>query len=79
MSTPGKNIVYTIGHSTHSLSEFLAMLRSFGIKTLVYLKAKGWTVLHIMGVNKAEEHSYTSPASVIGGRGFYADKDLFNQ
>jgi len=38
MSTPGKNIVYTIGHSTHSLSEFLAMLRSFGIKTLVDIR-----------------------------------------
>lgn len=173
--------IYTIGHSTHTLDEFLAMLRSFGIKTLAdirglpgsrkfpqfdkeklevsleengirylhmknlggrrkvhknskntrwrnasfrgyadymeteefvqgvealevialesptvymcaeavwwrchramvsdYLKAKGWTVLHIMGVNKAEEHSYTSPACVTGDRVSYADKDLFS-
>ncbi len=44
-----------------------------------YLKAKGWTVLHIMDVGKAEEHSYTSPATVIGDRVSYADEDLFNQ
>jgi len=182
MHTPSKNTVYTIGHSTHSFGEFLAMLQSFGIKTLVdirrlpgsrkfpqfdqenleasllengirymyikelggrrkvlkdskntrwrnasfrgyadymetedfvqgvealeavvlesptaymcaeavwwrchrvlvsdYLKAKGWTVLHIMDVNKAEEHSYTSPANVIGDRVSYSDEDLFNQ
>ncbi len=182
MSIPSKNIINTIGHSTHTLDEFLAMLQSFGIKTLVdirrlpgsrkfpqfdqenleaslqengiryiymknlggrrtvhkdskntrwrnasfrgyadymeteefvqgvgalealalesptaymcaeavwwrchralvsdYLKAKGWIVLHIMDVDKAEEHSFTSPASVIGDRVFYADGDLFNQ
>ncbi len=182
MSTPGKHIIYTIGHSTNSLDDFLAMLRSFGIKALAdirglpgsrkfpqfdkenlevslqengirylhikdlggrrkahkdskntrwrnasfrgyadymetaefaqgvaaleavalesptaymcaeavwwrchrsmvsdYLKAKGWIVLHIMGMNKAEEHSYTSPARVIGDRVFYSDEDLFNQ
>ncbi|SFL56736.1 hypothetical protein [Proteiniphilum acetatigenes] len=26
--------VYTIGHSTHTWEEFLAILQSFGIKTL---------------------------------------------
>ncbi len=44
-----------------------------------YLKAKGWTVLHIMAAGKAEEHPYTSPARVEGDRVFYSDKDLFNQ
>ncbi|MBX9448609.1 MAG: DUF488 domain-containing protein [Taibaiella sp.] len=178
---PGKYTVYTIGHSTRSSDEFLAMLQSFGIKMLAdirglpgsrkfpqfdqenleaslqekgiryrhikelggrrkvhkdsqntrwrntsfrgyadymetegfaqgitvleamasesptaymcaeavwwrchrsmvsdYLKAKGWTVLHIMGVHQAEEHSYTSPARVKGDRVFYSDEDLFN-
>lgn len=182
MSTPVKNTVYTIGHSTHSLDEFLAMLQAFGIKTLAdirglpgsrkfpqfdkenleislpengikyvylknlggrrkvqkdskntrwhntsfrgyadymeteefvkgietleaialesstaymcaeavwwrchrsmisdYLKARGWMVLHIMGENKAEEHSYTSPARIIGNQVFYSDEDLFSQ
>ncbi len=182
MSVSGKHTIYTIGHSTHSLDEFTAMLQSFEIKMLAdirglpgsrrfpqfdkenleislrengirythiknlagrrkahknskntrwrnasfrgyadymetkefvqgvteletialesptaymcaeavwwrchrsmvsdYLKAKGWMVLHIMGVKKAEEHSYTSPARVIGDRVFYYDADLFNQ
>lgn len=182
MDSPGKHIVYTIGHSTHSLDEFIAMLQSFRIKILAdirglpgsrkfpqfdkenleislkenniqyihlkelggrrkvhkdsknnrwrntsfrgyadymetegfekgiaeleatalqaptaymcaeavwwrchrsmvsdYLKAKGWTVLHIMAVGKAEEHSYTSPARVAGNHVFYYDDELFNQ
>ena len=44
-----------------------------------YLKAKGWTVWHIMAAGKADEHPYTSPARVEGGRVFYSDKNLFNQ
>lgn len=44
-----------------------------------YLKAKGWTVLHIMEAGKAEEHPYTSPARIVGKRVFYYDEDLFNQ
>src|SRR5690554_82179 len=44
-----------------------------------YLKAKGWTVLHIMAAGNAEEHPYTSPARVVGNRVFYYDEDLFNQ
>lgn len=44
-----------------------------------YLKAKGWTVLHIMAKNKAEEHPYTSPARVVGNCVLYSDEDLFNQ
>lgn len=43
-----------------------------------YLKAKGWTVLHIMGIGKAEEHPFTSPARVVGNRVFYSDENLFN-
>lgn len=43
-----------------------------------YLKAKGWTVLHIMAPGKAEEHPYTSPARVVGDCVFYSDKNLFN-
>jgi uncharacterized protein (DUF488 family) len=36
-----------------------------------YLKFLGWTVIHIMGVGKGEEHPYTSPARIIGGRLVY--------
>lgn len=43
-----------------------------------YLKAKGWTVLHIMTAGKKKEHPYTSPARIEGDRVFYADKDLFD-
>lgn len=43
-----------------------------------YLKAKGWTVLHIMATGKAEEHTYTSPARIVGDRVFYSDENLFN-
>ena len=32
-----------------------------------YLKHNGWTVLHIMGVNKSTEHPYTAPAKIIDG------------
>lgn len=39
------------------------------------LKAKGWTVLHIMGTGKADEHPYTSPARVVDGTVLYFDED----
>lgn len=32
-----------------------------------YLKAHGWTVMHIMGPGKASEHPYTAPAKIING------------
>ena len=32
-----------------------------------YLKAKGITVLHILGEGKAEEHPYTSAARIVNG------------
>lgn len=44
-----------------------------------YLKAKGWNVLHILAVHKAEAHRYTSPARVIGNRVVYSDKNLFDR
>ena len=33
-----------------------------------YLKVQGWKVMHIMGVNKAEEHPYTGPAKIVNGK-----------
>ncbi|AFL82467.1 hypothetical protein Aeqsu_3029 [Aequorivita sublithincola DSM 14238] len=36
------------------------------------LKVEGWTVLHIMGENKATEHPYTAPAKVVDGKLNYA-------
>lgn len=181
MKNSSKHIIYTIGHSTHSLEDFLAMLQSFDIQLLVdirslpgsrkfpqfdkenlqvsllenviqyvhfsdlggrrkihkdsknnrwrnasfrayadymetdtfknaiqklellaleqptaymcseavwwrchrsmvsdYLKAKGWTVLHIMAIGKAEEHTYTSPARIVNGEVVYSDETLFS-
>lgn len=182
MKTSPKHIIYTIGHSTHTMDDFIAMLQSFGISTLAdirhfpgsgkyphfnkenlsvalkksginyihledlggrrkvrkdskntrwrnesfrgyadymeteafekgiekleaialeqptaymcseavwwrchrsmvsdYLKAKGWTVWHIMAVGKAEEHPYTSPARISRNRVYYYDENLFDQ
>lgn len=33
-----------------------------------YLKSTGWTVMHIMGTGKAEEHPYTAPARIVDGK-----------
>jgi uncharacterized protein (DUF488 family) len=33
-----------------------------------HLKSIGWTVLHIMNNDKAEEHPYTSPARIVNGK-----------
>ena len=158
MKKPGTHIIYTIGHSTHSLAEFLDMLQSFDIKILAdirslpgsrkfpqfdkenlkisleeagiqywnndsfrgfadymeteefesailklehialeqptaymcseavwwrchrsmvsdYLKAKGWTVLHIMVTGKVQEHKYTAPARIVDDNVFYSDEN----
>jgi uncharacterized protein (DUF488 family) len=40
-----------------------------------FLKAKGWTVLHIMTIQKAQEHKYTSPARIVDGNVLYSDED----
>jgi uncharacterized protein (DUF488 family) len=40
-----------------------------------YLKANGWTVMHIMGVDKEEEHPYTSPAKIVNGKLSYHPGD----
>jgi uncharacterized protein (DUF488 family) len=37
-----------------------------------YLKVNSWIVMHIMGIGKAEEHPYTSPAKIVGDHLFYA-------
>lgn len=42
-----------------------------------YLKASGWNVIHIMAVDKTEEHPFTSPARVVDGKVFYSDENLF--
>lgn len=39
-----------------------------------YLKAKGWKVMHIMALGRAEEHPYTSPARVVGNSVLYSDE-----
>ncbi|MDD2477150.1 MAG: DUF488 domain-containing protein [Dysgonamonadaceae bacterium] len=40
-----------------------------------YLKAHGWNVQHIMGVNKASEHPYTQPARVVDGELTYVPEE----
>jgi uncharacterized protein (DUF488 family) len=44
-----------------------------------YLKARGWTVLHILSAGKSEEHPYTSPARISHGQVFYSDENLFEK
>lgn len=41
-----------------------------------YLKARGWKVMHIMSVSKAEEHCYTSPARIVDNHVLYSDEDI---
>ncbi len=38
-----------------------------------YLKAKGWTVLHIMAIGKAQPHRYTAPAIIFRDEVSYAN------
>ncbi len=40
-----------------------------------YLKAKGWTVLHIMAIAKVQEHTYTAPARIVDGNILYSDEE----
>lgn len=39
MQSSEKHTIYTIGHSTHSMDEFIKMLQSFGIKQLVDIRS----------------------------------------
>lgn len=41
-----------------------------------YLKAAGWEVWHIMGIEKAEEHPYTAPARIVDGMLSYGGGEL---
>ena len=36
-----------------------------------YLKFQDWKVVHILGIGKAEEHSYTTPARIVQGELIY--------
>lgn len=40
-----------------------------------YLKAKGWSVLHIMAKGKVQEHKYTAPARIVNGNVFYSNEN----
>jgi uncharacterized protein (DUF488 family) len=37
------------------------------------LKSEGWKVIHILSLNKSEEHPYTAPAKFRNGRLSYAE------
>lgn len=41
-----------------------------------YLKVHGWTVMHIMGIGKVQEHPYTSPAKIVNGELLYTDRKM---
>jgi len=41
-----------------------------------YLKAKGWTVLHIMATGKVQEYQYTAPARIVDSNVLYSDENL---
>lgn len=43
-----------------------------------FLKAKDWTVLHIMAIAKVQEHAYTAPARIVDGHVFYSDENQIN-
>jgi uncharacterized protein (DUF488 family) len=38
-----------------------------------HLKSLGWTVIHIMDKDKAEEHPYTAPARIVNGKLTYKE------
>ena len=38
MKDEGRHIIYTIGHSTHSIDDFIAMLKSFGVTMLADIR-----------------------------------------
>ncbi|TDG35642.1 DUF488 domain-containing protein [Pedobacter changchengzhani] len=40
-----------------------------------FLKAKNWTVYHIMGLGKVQEHPYTSPAIILDHEVSYSDEN----
>jgi len=40
-----------------------------------YLKVNGWTVIHIMGIGKGEEHPYTTPARIAEGHLSYSNEN----
>lgn len=44
-----------------------------------YLKVNGWTVMHIMGIGKDQEHPYTSPARIEGEKLVYNNSTLPTQ
>lgn len=44
-----------------------------------YLKVHDWNVLHIMGIEKAQEHKYTEPARIIDHELSYSDEDLVHR
>ena len=44
-----------------------------------YLKARGWKVMHIMAIGKAEEHPYTTPAQLIDGQLSYGMESKENK
>lgn len=43
-----------------------------------FLKAQGWTILHVMNNPQTVEHPYTAAARIANGRVYYSDENLFS-
>lgn len=41
-----------------------------------WLKLHGWSVIHIKGKGKSQEHSYTSPARIVNGELMYSPQNV---
>jgi len=40
-----------------------------------YLKANGWTVMHIMAIAKVEKHPCTAPAKIVNITSSYKEEE----
>ncbi len=43
-----------------------------------FLKARGWTVMHILQEGRSQEHPYTKAARIVNGNLSYHEPDLFS-
>ena len=72
MSTPAHSVtpatIWTIGHSTRALEEFLSLLAESRIGAIAdALCVRGIEVLHILDAKHSIVHPMTSPARIVRG------------
>jgi hypothetical protein len=67
MSRKPKIVIFTIGHSTHPLNEFLSLLQHYAIAHLIDIRTlRGIEVQDIFSQTSAKPHTLTSFAKVRG-------------